>query len=259
MDEHQTLNSRFGPVYQDEFSSVEVRGLSPRCRELWTALAFRTRSSKGGPGAGRGFHVSYSSLSQDLSRVERKEGTVRLVPVAKKTIQRAMRQLERAGLVFVTYHYRKPPRVVILRPPSICERCATQSNCLHRRSKFILEFSTALSTVDTNLSTQSGQTGCPPRGDRQGVHTPIGSEVDHSIYHCDVKKGPVDKSGEREETIVALLEQMKGSPFETAPGSSWDEITQAYTGFVGWKYSSGSKPSTLQEVEEPGSEAQVAK
>lgn len=259
MDEHKTLNSRFGPVYQDEFSSVEVRGLSPRGRELWTALAFRTRSSKGGPGAGRGFHVSYSSLSQDLSRVERKEGTVRLVPVAKKTVQRAMRQLERAGLVFVTYHYRKPPRVVILRPPSICERCATQSNCLHRRSKFILEFSAALSIPDTNLSTQSGQTGLPLRVDRQGVHTPIGSEIDHSISQYDGKNGPVDKSGKREEIILALSEQMKGSPFETAPGSSWDEVTQAYNGFVGWRYSGGPKPSTLEEVEEPVSEARGAK
>jgi hypothetical protein len=259
MGDTQTLHSRFGPVYLDEFNSVEVRGLSPRARELWTALSFRTRSSKGGPAAGRGFHVSYSSLSHDLSRVERKEGAVRLVPVAKKTIQRAMRQLEAAGLVFVTYHYRKPPRVVMLRPPSICERCAGGTKCLHRRSKFFSEISPGLSTPEKTVSTQSGQTELPLRVDTLSVHTPIGSEIDQSIYHCEGKKGPIENSKLREETRLALWEQMKGSPFELDPGSSWDEVRDAFNRFIVWRHPSGNTQSRPEEAERPLSGAGVSK
>jgi hypothetical protein len=181
--------SRFGPVYQDEFRAPEVRSLNATEKELWTALAFRTRSAKGGPENITGMTVRYDDLALDIAKLDSKTGTLK--PVNKKTVQRAMRGLLKRGLVHLTLQYRRPPRVVMLRPPSICARCATSDkSCLHRRSQIDhellkklgvkTEFSTALSTVGKTLSTQTGQPGCPHREDSQGVHA--GSDQDQNSF-----------------------------------------------------------------------------
>lgn len=200
MNKGRTLHSenaaaRFGPVYEDEFRSLEVRSLNATEKELWTALAFRTRSAKGGPETATGLNVRYSDLAYDIGKICPK--TKRVKPVSKKTVQRAMQGLVRRGLVSLTLQYRRHPRVVMLRPPSICGKCAAGKSCLHKRSPVDWDFleqigvtvkklSTGLSTGGKPLSSLSGQPGCPPRVDSQGVHT--GSDpIQNSYSNSDEK------------------------------------------------------------------------
>lgn len=219
MGDSTTLNTakpsfRFGPVYQDEFRTPEVRSLNATSKELWVALAFRTRSAKGGPEAISGMTVRYSDLAADLGKLNPKTGTVK--PVAKKTIQRAMRELEARGLAHVTYQYRRPPRVVMLRPPTICGQCAAKDkSCLHRRSKIDpeffkklgFEFSIGLSTGGKTLSTQSGQHTVQSSVDSQGVHT-IGSDPIHNSISKFEEKEAIEK--ERHQAQFDSMKKMLG-------------------------------------------------
>ena len=101
MGDSTTLNTakpsfRFGPVYQDEFRTPEVRSLNATSKELWVALAFRTRSAKGGPEAISGMTVRYSDLAADLGKLNPKTGTVK--PVAKKNHSTGDARARSAGL-----------------------------------------------------------------------------------------------------------------------------------------------------------------
>lgn len=207
----QQKSARFGPIYQDEFGSKEVRSLNSTERQLWTALAFRTRTAKNGPEALNGMSVRYSDLALDIGSVCPK--TLQIKPVSKKTVQRAMQGLIKRGLVHFVQQYRRHPRVVMLRPPSICGRCAAGESCLHKRSPVDWEFlkkigvepsqkfSTGLSTGGKTLSSQGGQTGCPPSVDRQGVHT--GSDPIQNSFQTSEDKNYGERI--REAQRIAIM------------------------------------------------------
>ena len=79
--------SQWGPVYLDEFQSIEVRRLSNGARDLWVAVACRTRSAKNGPCSEQGYFASYEALARDLSRWSKSDA--QLNPISVRTVKRA--------------------------------------------------------------------------------------------------------------------------------------------------------------------------
>ena len=108
--------SQWGPVYLDEFQSIEVRRLSNGARDLWVAVACRTRSAKNGPCSEQGYFASYEALARDLSRWSKSDA--QLNPISVRTVKRYASELKESGLLKVQ-RTTGPACLVLLRPPSL--------------------------------------------------------------------------------------------------------------------------------------------
>lgn len=109
------FSGRWGPVFLSELRSIEVRSLSSGARDLWVALAARTRSASVSQSTVKGFYVSSAALAEDLARPN-KDGTLR--PITVRTVGRYLKELKEAGLVKVSRNT-GPPYMALLVPPSL--------------------------------------------------------------------------------------------------------------------------------------------
>lgn len=205
----KTTRTRYGPIYLDELGSWEVRSLSTGARELWMALAPRTRSAKGGasigceppqsgPRKGGGWYVSYDDLARDLARPKAKtkaervkakaKGERLLVPMHHKAIQRRMAELREAGLVRTWWDRPGHQMVALLRPPSLCELCADKAPCAHdsppmdNSIDYGRHRSFSAPKLSPTVDSFGGEGGQP-----RGVHPFHGS--DQSILNLSIEEG----------------------------------------------------------------------